>query len=172
MNRALMIHLPVIDPAKALARRAHPVPNPTPPPVSAPTTRNLFGHVAGITAALAIFTRGSQPPTQPDAELLALCAEAERMVDQSDEVDLPEGAIDTDDRAAVDNFYAHLARTREVHLAASQIPATTHAGRVAKANLVRRWMAPGRDGVLPQYADEYERLAFSLVDDVVGRAGV
>jgi hypothetical protein len=70
MTRRLAIHLPVIDDAKALARRVPRAPNPgAPPPVSIATRRTLFGTV-GALMLLTDAEAGQGKAAEVDAEPL------------------------------------------------------------------------------------------------------
>jgi hypothetical protein len=171
MTRCPVIHLPIIDDAKALARRVPRAPDPAaPPPVSIATRRDLFGTV-GAMMLLTAAEAGQAKAAELDGDLLALCAEAGELDKETDRLyDIfTEGVVGSPvESAAYAQLHAVNGRWHETIRAIAAMPARTPEGLRAKAAMTLAAM-PQEQKDDP---DPFVLVAMSLFDDMLGRAGV
>lgn len=140
-----------------------------------PTThrRTLF---TGAFAASIIAASGSiaQARTDHDAQLLHFCAEFNRIHAAIQKIeDGPETEFGSPESIQKEKSLDHLVVREEQLLdQISEMAAYTHAGILAKADVIRKY--------LPQYVDQYEaepgssqiKIVLSLMDDLLGSKSV
>jgi hypothetical protein len=144
-----------------------------PPPLAIATRRDLFGSI-GALLLLTAAEAGPAKAAELDGELLACCAEALAIDGESDR--LWDGAVAvaadaTADHSAWqaynDNEYVTLGEWHDLVRRISDTPARTPEGLRMKAAVARSAM-PGERKDEP---DPCDRLALSLYEDMLGRAG-
>lgn len=142
--------------------------------------RNLFRGGGALAALLPLATTAA--PSDPDAELLALVVEYRRGDEASkrryfNTLDEIEGqSLSRAEEAALESEASRIFQEEDrvldtlLHRIAAT-PAYTEAGLAAKGQVIRRWLGDGWDLVkLPWGGTPWERVAFSLANDLIWRA--
>ena len=143
------------------------------------TRRDIMGGIGGaglVAIAAAAFakpetaeSRVAKLATLPDAELIAIGRKAAPMIVRDGELSDQFFALEPTDpalTAIADQMTPLDERLEQLIDAASELPATTQAGRAVKAMLLRWIMRPCKGW---DYTNEpHGRLAWSITDDLIG----
>ena len=144
------------------------------------TRRNIFAGAAAA-ASIAGLLRASASPNK-DAGLLALVSEFRQRdeaattsffanMEEVEALGLAKAEDHARKCATVAACQAETERLDVLLLRISETPAQTASGLAAKASILRRWMGDGWDATRHHYQNPWERLAYSLADDLIdGRA--
>ena len=139
------------------------------PPVPAATRRDLFGAM-GALLLLTAAEAGPAKAAELDGRLLALVARWEPWERER----LAVAALDGDDPALEARFDAYTAPWHDLMYEIMDAPARTPEGIHAKARVLRALLANHEDFGSrhePSSASPSEHFAWSLVSDILGRAG-
>lgn len=140
-----------------------------------PTTHRRTLLTGAVAASIATATGSiAQAGTDPDAHLLHVCAKFNRTHATIQEIEAgPETEFGSPESIQKEKSLDHfVVREEQLLDQISELPALTHAGIIAKADVIRKY--------LPQYVDQYEadpessqiRIVLSLMDDLLGSKSV